>query len=77
MPDLVGNEARMSTPANYARMAKRDNLTLRQVAIRSAAGKDHWTLIGSPIQIVDQFEDWSSTKARMASTCCRPLCPAP
>jgi FMN-dependent oxidoreductase (nitrilotriacetate monooxygenase family) len=58
MPDLVGNEARMSTPMNYARMAKRDNLTLRQVAMRSAAGKDHWTLIGSPAQIVDQLEEW-------------------
>jgi N-acetyl-S-(2-succino)cysteine monooxygenase len=58
MPDLVGNDARMSTPMNYARMAKRDNLTLRQVAMRSAAGKDHWTLIGSPVQIVDQLEEW-------------------
>jgi alkanesulfonate monooxygenase len=58
MPDLVGNEARMSTPINYARMAKRDGLTLRQVAMRSAAGKDHWTLIGSPVQIVDQLEEW-------------------
>jgi N-acetyl-S-(2-succino)cysteine monooxygenase len=58
MPDLVGNDARMSTPQNYARMAKRDNLTLRQVAMRSAAGKDHWTLIGSPTEIVDQLEEW-------------------
>jgi alkanesulfonate monooxygenase SsuD/methylene tetrahydromethanopterin reductase-like flavin-dependent oxidoreductase (luciferase family) len=58
MPDLIGNEARMSTPMNYARMAKRDNLTLRQVAMRSAAGKDHWTLIGSPTQIADQLEQW-------------------
>jgi len=58
MPEIAGNEARMSTPMNYVRLARRENLTLRQVALRSAAGKDHWTLIGSPQQIVDQLENW-------------------
>ena len=48
MPDIQGNAARMSTPLNYVRLARRENLTLRQVAMRSAAGKDHWTLIGTP-----------------------------
>jgi alkanesulfonate monooxygenase len=58
MPEITGNEARMSTPMNYVRLAQRENLTLRQVALRSAAGKDHWTLIGSPQQIVDELENW-------------------
>jgi alkanesulfonate monooxygenase len=63
MPDLAGNDARMSTPMNYVRLAQRDNLTLRQVALRSAAGKDHWTLIGSPQQIVDELERWFVNEA--------------
>ncbi len=58
MPDIGGNDARMSTPMNYVRLAQREGLTIRQVAMRSAAGKDHWTLIGSPTQIVDQLEHW-------------------
>ena len=32
MPEIQGNAARMSTPLNYVRLARRDNLTLRQVA---------------------------------------------
>ena len=48
MPEIESNAARVSTPLNYVRLAKRDNLTLRQVATRSGAAKDHWTLIGTP-----------------------------
>jgi FMN-dependent oxidoreductase (nitrilotriacetate monooxygenase family) len=63
MPDVEGNAARMSTPQNYVRLARRENLTLRQVAMRSAAGKDHWTLVGTPSQIVDQLEHWFTEQA--------------
>ena len=63
MPEVQGNAARMSTPLNYVRLARRDNLTLRQVAMRSAAGKDHWTLIGTPQTIADELERWFVEKA--------------
>jgi FMN-dependent oxidoreductase (nitrilotriacetate monooxygenase family) len=63
MPEVEGNAVRMSTPGNYVRMARRDNLTLRQVALRSAAAKDHWTLIGTPRQIADDLEQWFVEKA--------------
>ena len=63
MPDIQGNAARMSTPLNYVRLARRENLTLRQVAMRSAAGKDHWTLIGTPQTIADELERWFVEKA--------------
>jgi len=63
MPDVQGNTARMSTPLNYVRLARRENLTLRQVAMRSAAGKDHWTLIGTPQTIADELERWFVEKA--------------
>jgi FMN-dependent oxidoreductase (nitrilotriacetate monooxygenase family) len=63
MPDIQGNAARMSTPLNYVRLARRENLTLRQVAMRSAAGKDHWTLIGTPQTIADELERWFAEKA--------------
>jgi len=63
MPEVQGNAARMGTPLNYVRLARRDNLTLRQVAMRSAAGKDHWTLIGTPQTIADELERWFVEKA--------------
>jgi alkanesulfonate monooxygenase SsuD/methylene tetrahydromethanopterin reductase-like flavin-dependent oxidoreductase (luciferase family) len=63
MPDIQGNAARMSTPQNYVRLARRDNLTLRQVAMRSAVAKDHWALIGTPETIADRLEQWFVEKA--------------
>ena len=63
MPEIESNSARVSTPLNYVRLAKRDNLTLRQVATRSGAAKDHWTLIGTPRQIADELEHWFVEKA--------------
>jgi FMN-dependent oxidoreductase (nitrilotriacetate monooxygenase family) len=63
MPELEGNAARVSTPLNYVRMAKRDNLTLRQVAMRSAVSKDHSALIGTPKDIADRLEQWFVEKA--------------
>jgi FMN-dependent oxidoreductase (nitrilotriacetate monooxygenase family) len=63
MPDIQGNAARMSTPQNYVRLARRDNLTLRQVAMRSAVAKDHWALIGTPTTIADHLEQWFVEKA--------------
>mgnify|MGYP003296811362 CR=1 FL=1 len=53
----------MSTPQNYVRLARRDNLTLRQVAMRSAVAKDHWALIGTPATIADHLEQWFVEKA--------------
>ena len=63
MPELAGNSARMSTPLNYVRLARRDNLTLRQVAMRSAVAKDHWALVGTPKLIADRLEEWFRQKA--------------
>ena len=57
-PELEGNTARMSTPPALVQLARRENLTLRQVAMRMAAGRSHWMLKGTPAQIADQLEYW-------------------
>ena len=36
----------------------REGLTLRQMAMRSAAAKHHWTLVGSVKQVADELESW-------------------
>ncbi len=58
MPAVEGNSARMSAPDSYTRIARRENLTLRQTAIRAATAKHHWIVKGSPVQIADRLEEW-------------------
>ena len=48
----------MSAPDSYTRIARRENLTLRQTAIRAATAKHHWIVKGSPVQIADRLEEW-------------------
>lgn len=58
LPDIPVNTARVSAVESYVAISRRDGLTLRQMAMRSAAAKHHWTLIGSVTQVADQLEEW-------------------
>lgn len=58
MPPLEANQARMGTPVAYTKLAQAGNLTLRQVALRSATSKDHLIAIGTVDQVVDTMERW-------------------
>jgi FMN-dependent oxidoreductase (nitrilotriacetate monooxygenase family) len=57
-PDFTGNAARMSAPDSYTRIARAENLTLRQTALRAATSNHHWVVKGTPKQVADQFEEW-------------------
>ena len=48
----------MSAVQSYVAIAQREGLTLRQMAMRSAAAKHHWTLVGSVKQVADELESW-------------------
>ena len=58
LPDLAGNNARVSAVESYIAISRREGLTLRQMAMRSAAAKHHWTLVGSVKQVADELESW-------------------
>ena len=58
VPDIPVNNQRVSAVQSYIAIARRDGLTLRQMAMRSAAAKHHWTLIGSVKQVADELESW-------------------
>ena len=58
LPDIKGNAARVSAVESYVAISQREGLTLRQMAMRSAAGKHHWSIIGSVQQVADQLEDY-------------------
>ena len=58
VPDIPVNNQRVSAVESYVAIARRDGLTLRQMAMRSAAAKHHWTLIGSVKQVADELKSW-------------------
>ncbi len=58
LPDIPVNDARVSSVESYIAISRREGLTLRQMAMRSAAAKHHWTLVGSVKQIADELESW-------------------
>lgn len=57
MPEVQGNLSR-ANPDFFLTFATNDKLTLRQTALRVAAGKGHWLIKGSPTDIADQMEHW-------------------
>jgi FMN-dependent oxidoreductase (nitrilotriacetate monooxygenase family) len=39
-------------------LARRENLTIRQLIVRFSAVQGHRTVVGTPVDIADQIEDW-------------------
>ena len=58
LPDIPVNNARVSAVESYVAISQREGLTLRQMAMRSAAAKHHWSLVGSVKQVADELESW-------------------
>ena len=63
VPEFKGNAARMSSPPAYVALARRENLTLRQLAKRAVASKHHFLLKGTATEIADVLEHWFVNKA--------------
>ena len=57
LPELPPSNAGLTRRENLVGMAKRENLTIRQLYHRVTGGRDHWKLVGTPAQIVDQLEE--------------------
>lgn len=57
-PELgeLGSNSHRGTSEKIKRMAKEQNLTLRQVALRFAAPKSHFA--GTPVQVADTIQSW-------------------
>ena len=49
-----------SRPALLVKMARRDNLTIRQLYMRMAGARGHRQIFGTPAQIADELEAWFS-----------------
>jgi alkanesulfonate monooxygenase SsuD/methylene tetrahydromethanopterin reductase-like flavin-dependent oxidoreductase (luciferase family) len=58
LPDFEGNKVRMSNPPALVKLARREGLTLRGLALRFAAARGHLMLRGTPASIADRMEEW-------------------
>lgn len=63
LPDLQGNTNRMSNPPALVKLARRENLTIRGLAMRFAAARGHFMVRGTPAQVADQLEEWFQKRA--------------
>lgn len=57
LPDLPMTNASISRQKLLVDLARRENLTIRDLYLRVAGARGHWQLIGTPAQIVDQLEE--------------------
>ncbi|MFG3756306.1 nitrilotriacetate monooxygenase, partial [Klebsiella pneumoniae] len=46
-----------SRQALLVELARRENLTLRDLYLRIAGARGHWQVVGTPTQIADQLEE--------------------
>ncbi|HEY3917705.1 MAG TPA: LLM class flavin-dependent oxidoreductase [Stellaceae bacterium] len=63
LPDFEGNKVRMSNPPALVKLARREGLTLRGLAMRFAAARGHFMLRGTPASIADRLEEWFKKRA--------------
>jgi alkanesulfonate monooxygenase len=58
LPDLPETNLVKSRQKMLFDLARRENLTIRQLYLWVAGARGHWQILGSPKQIADQLEDW-------------------
>lgn len=44
-------------------LARRESLTIRQLALRLAAGRGHHIVLGTPVEIADRMQEWFDGRA--------------
>jgi FMN-dependent oxidoreductase (nitrilotriacetate monooxygenase family) len=57
LPDLPESNASKSRQQLFVDLARRENLSIRQLYLRIAGARGHWQLIGTPTQIADELEE--------------------
>ncbi|MER8667488.1 LLM class flavin-dependent oxidoreductase [Mesorhizobium sp. M1156] len=57
VPDLPETNAGKSRQALVIDLARRENLTIRQLYLRIAGARGHWQVVGTPQQIADIMEE--------------------
>lgn len=56
LPELPATEAMQSRQTLVVEQARRDNLSIRQLARHFAGARGHWRIVGTPAQVADELE---------------------
>jgi len=71
--EIKGQQARFQL---YVDLARRENLTIRELIIRTAGGRGHFTFAGTPVQIAHVMENWLKNGAADGFNLMPPLLPS-
>ncbi|MEB2844248.1 NtaA/DmoA family FMN-dependent monooxygenase [Rhizobiales bacterium RZME27] len=63
LPDLPISDQLRSRAELLTAAARRENLTIRQLALRVAAGRGHHIVLGTPVEIADRMQEWFDGRA--------------
>lgn len=63
LPDLPISDQLRSRAELLTALARRENLTIRQLALRVAAGRGHHIMLGTPVEVADRMQEWFETRA--------------
>lgn len=63
LPDLPISDQLRSRAELLTALARRENLTIRQLALRVAAGRGHHIVLGTPIEVADRMQEWFESYA--------------
>ena len=63
LPDLPISDQLRSRAELLTSLARRENLTIRQLALRVAAGRGHHVVLGTPVEIADRMQEWFDGRA--------------
>jgi FMN-dependent oxidoreductase (nitrilotriacetate monooxygenase family) len=58
LPDLPISDQLRSRAELLTALARRENLAIRQLALRVAAGRGHHIVLGTPVEIADRMQQW-------------------
>lgn len=63
LPDIPESKVHSSRSTLLSSLAKRENLTIRQLYLRMAGGRGHYQIVGSVSEVADMMEEWFTTGA--------------
>jgi FMN-dependent oxidoreductase (nitrilotriacetate monooxygenase family) len=75
LPEILPEQAISSRATLLADMARRENLTIRQLYTRIAGGRGHFDICGTPEQVADVMEEWFTTGAADGFNVMPPILP--
>jgi len=73
---LPATQGMVSRQNMMVEIARKNNFTIRQLYQWVAGARGHWTIIGTPVQIVDQLQLWFENEAADGFNILPPILPS-